>query len=329
MTSSPMDIAADVLSRADADEVRVMASHNRSGLTRFAESHIHQHVGEDAVTVSLTIVRDGRVADVTTTDTTPDGLSRLVARAGEMVTATPVDLQWPGLAGLTEIEDPGHLDDSTLRATGADRAAIVKAFIDAGGANAAGYCDTTVTTIALVDSAGASLRQTATSTTLDGIHRLADGTAGSAHQTSAALSDLDGELAGVQARRLADLGTVTADFTPGRVPVVLGPEAVATIAIFLGFYGHNAKSHAEGQSGIRLGEAQFDPAITLVDDGLDPRSLGLGFDLEGTARRRVALIEEGVSTSLVHDRRSAAQAGTHRPGTAVPGRPSTDPLQPT
>jgi predicted Zn-dependent protease len=113
---------------------------------------------------------------------------------------------------------------------------------------------------------------------------------------------------------------------PGEYEVVLGPECLATVAAFLGYYGFNAKAHAEGQSFVRIGETQFDEAFVLTDDPADPRALGVPFDTEGTPKRRLELVGGGVSRALAHDRRTAAAAGVASTGHAVPGSAVFGPL---
>src|SRR5204862_197371 len=49
-----------------------------------------------------------------------------------------------------------------------------------------------------------------------------------------------------------------------------------------------------------------------------PLTLGLPFDFEGTPKRRVDIIEEGVFRTGVHDRRSAKKAGVESTGHALP-----------
>lgn len=83
---------------------------------------------------------------------------------------------------------------------------------------------------------------------------------------------------------------------------------------FLAYAGFNAKAHLDGTSFVHLGEAQFDPSVSIWDDATDPRTLGLPFDNEGTPKRRVDLVTDGVTTNLVHDRRTARLAGTESTG---------------
>jgi hypothetical protein len=58
------------------------------------------------------------------------------------------------------------------------------------------------------------------------------------------------------------------ELPPGRYEVVLEPAAVADILQNLALFGFNGKAYAERRSFAVLGEDQFDPAITLVDDPL-------------------------------------------------------------
>ncbi|HEY0700061.1 MAG TPA: metallopeptidase TldD-related protein, partial [Micromonospora sp.] len=63
--------------------------------------------------------------------------------------------------------------------------------------------------------------------------------------------------------------------------------------------------------------AQFDPAVTLVDDV--PGTPALPFDAEGTPRGRLTLVERGVTRAVPYDRRTAAVAGAASTGHAVTG----------
>ena len=133
------------------------------------------------------------------------------------------------------------------------------------------------------------------------------------------LADLDGAAVGALAAERARRGRNAFDLKPGEYEVVLGPEAVATIGMFLSYYGFNGKHHAEGQSFVELGKKQFDAAIDMLDDATDSRALGIGFDAEGTPRQRLPLISAGVTKGIAHDRRTATKAGAHPTGHGDPG----------
>ena len=96
------------------------------------------------------------------------------------------------------------------------------------------------------------------------------------------------------------------ELPPGRYEVVLEPTAVADVLDWLCELGFNAKAVAERRSFVRLGDAQFDPAVRLVDDA---PAAGWPYDADGTPRRQLVLVDAGTSVALTHDRRTAAAAG--------------------
>jgi len=321
MTATPMQLCEQVLDVVGGRaEAQVTAQQSRPALTRFANSFIHQNVAESASSVQLKLaLPDGRVATASTTRVDGDGLAALVEGALAAAALRPVDPDWPGLAPPAPVPDVDHYDPATEAASPDERARRVRAFIDAGpGLRAAGFCDTDGGTTAFANSAGQRAEGRSTRATIDGIHQT-DDSAGSGHATAARLSDLDAGGVGAAAADRARRSSAAADIEPGEYEVVLEPECVATILIFLAFYGFNAKQVLEGQSGIRPGEAQFDPAVSIWDDATAAAALGVPFDADGTPKRRLDLVRSGVSTALAHDRRTARRmgAGAESTGHAV------------
>ncbi len=303
----------------DRAEAICRVSRNAYGLTRFANSFIHQHHGEDTAAVSLELAVEGRVSSSSTTRTGDDDLARLIDDTIDGARLSPVDPRWPGVMGPADPVPPGHSDRSTIEAGPDARVAHVADFVEAGSdLLAAGFVDSGCVEAALATTAGRRAEGVSTRATLDGIHQTAT-SAGNAHQTSVQFSHLDGVAAGRRAADLARRGENQVDIEPGRYEVVLSPECVATIAVFLGLYGFGGRSYLDGQSFVDLGSQQFDRAFQLVDDPEDPRSIGVGFDDEGTSKHRLALVEDGVTKTVVHDRRTAGEAGAESTGHSLAG----------
>ncbi len=309
-------------------EANVLVTRVRHGLTRFANSFVHQNVTEDTTTVSLTVAVDGRLSTARTTVADGDDLGPFVARNVEAARRQPVDPYWPGATPATpdRVTWSDNADAATARAGPDDRAQGVRRFVDAAAdLSAAGYLDTAATWAGFASTAGARASGHSTRATLDGIHRTST-SAGSAHQTSRRLGDLDATAVGALAADRARRGIDPVDLDPGDLEVVLGPEAVASLLVFLAVYGFNAKAHLDGASFAVPGEQQFDPGIHLREDPFDERSVGLSFDAEGTPRTAFDLIEAGVTRALAHDRRTAARVGTRSTGSAVPGGEAHGPI---
>lgn len=295
-------------------------------LTRFANSFIHQNVSEEISLMSLRVALDGRVASASGTVTDEETLERLVATAIDAAQRQPIDPEWPGVKNPAITPAIEHWDADTAQAAPEDRARKVKEFVDAGPSmKAAGYCSTSAAEVFFVNTNGHFAAGRATTAILDGIHQTGH-SAGSGHQTSRDLAGIDAMAVGALAAQRAVDSVDTYDVKPGDYEVVLSQECVATIAIFLGAYGFNAKVYNEGMSFVELGTQQFDEAFTMADDALDDRGLEVPFDVEGTSRRRVDLVTGGVTRGLTYDRRTAAKAGLESTGNAVPGGDGFGPM---
>ncbi|MEI7481130.1 MAG: metallopeptidase TldD-related protein [Elusimicrobiota bacterium] len=115
---------------------------------------------------------------------------------------------------------------------------------------------------------------------------------------------------------------------PGRYTVILEPAAAADLMFYLGIYGFGAQFCQEGQSFVadKLGKKIMSSEITLEDNALDGPSAGMPFDYEGQPRRKVTLIDRGVARAIVHDRKTAALAGTTTTGHALPMPNTSGPI---
>lgn len=298
----------------------VIVRRGSEALTRFANSVIHQNVASETAHVALRVALDGRTAAASLDGPDDDeALGRLVDGVLEAARVRPVDPDWPGVAEPAPAPTVDHWDEATADADPDARARLVAGFVAAaGGLETAGFCSTTERVVAFADTAGQRLAGRTTLATIDGIART--GTSdGSGRASSIRLADLDGGSIGDRAARHARDAADPTDLAPGRYEVVLSPDCVADILSFLYTYGFGGRAVEEGRSFVRLGEARFDPSITLSDDVTAPGSVGLPFDDEGTPKRPVDLIRAGVTVGVLHTRRTAAKVGTAPTGHALEG----------
>jgi len=320
------DLATRVLEMAQraspGAEIEATVDRHRLALTRFANSVIHQNVGEDTTVVRLRVHADGRTTAGSSTALDDTGLAALVKRTVEAVRIAPRDPGWPGLAPPADTGATPPVDAATAAASPADRAAVVRAFVDgAEGLETAGYCRTNHSSVAFANSAGQSVAGESTECGMAGIARqpLPDGIAdGVARHAPRRLADLDGAALGARAAVKASASADPLELPPDRYEVVLESTAVADLLESLAAFGFNAKAVNDRRSFVRVGEAQFDPLITMVDD---PLAAGLGFDTEGSPRQSLVLVDAGTTAGLTHDRRTAAEAGTESTGHGVGAGP--------
>lgn len=320
LTASPVaeQILERVRARAADAEAEVTVHRGSAALTRFANSFIHQNVAEETNHVVLRVALDGRTATARL-DGPADAevVERLVDGALESARVRPVDPDWPGVAPVAAAPEVDHWDEATAAATPDERARLVADFVAvAGGLETAGACSTSETIVAFANSAGQRLAGRTTRATLDGIARTGESD-GSGRATSVSISALDGRAVGERAARKARESASPTDLDPGRYEVVLEPQCVSSMLQFLFVYGFNGRAVEEGRSFARIGEAQFDSAITIRDDAADAATVGLGFDAEGTPKRRVDVVRAGLTAAVLHTRRTAGKAGTDSTGNAV------------
>ena len=315
-----LDACDRILARLGTDaEAEVTVASGTDALTRFATGFIHQNMSDAVSRVHLRVALDGHVAEASGNQTDDDALDRLARIATEAARLRPPDAAWPGLTPPAPAPTVEHWDEATATADPDGRAERIGAFVgSAGGLETAGFCSTEGINVAFANSAGQRLTGRSSMATLDGIARTPTSD-GSATAVSVSLADLDGTSVGTDATRRALDAADPTDLEPGRYEVVLSPSCVANVLTFLCIYGFNGRAVDEGRSFVELGAAQLDHAITLVDDVSHPMSVGVGFDAEGTPKRRLEIVREGVSASLVHDRRTAKALGTESTGHALEG----------
>lgn len=305
------------------DDVEVRISRHAGGLTRFADSTVHQHVTADVTNVSVRVAVGGRIGATATNDVTPAGAERAVQAALAAARLTPPDPSYAGMAGPAELPSVGERTDAaTVTATPAARVALVAQLIDClrAGQTAAGALETTCNEVAFATTTGARHEGSATRAALSTVVT-GRGATGHAEDAAVAMGDLDAADVGERAAATCAAAADPAEHPPGELDVVLLPSAVMTMLEYLSFTTFSAKAVQEGRSCFaeRMGHRVASELVSIADDAVAPGAIGLPFDGEGTPKRRVELLVEGVATGMVHDRATAAKAGTTSTGHGLPG----------
>jgi PmbA protein len=306
-----------------ADGVEVLVIHEWNGLTRFADSAIHQSTARQDTGVRVRVVVDGRVGLVATNDLSKDGAASAARSALELARMAAPDPMFPGLAPPAELpEDLSRFDQGTASASPERRADGVAELISrcSEGFHAAGALETSAMEVAVANTEGAFCYAPMTQASITTVISGGEGGAGFAEAVAARLEDIDPAGVGARAAGKARDSQRPRDLEAGRYEVVLEPAAVATLLGFLAYLGFGGRAIAEGRSCFsdRLGQKLMADDITIYDDARSSLTVGLPFDFEGTSKKRVDLVTEGLVQGGVHDRRSAAQAGTESTGHALP-----------
>src|ERR687891_132700 len=168
-------IAEAALELPGADGVEVLAVHDWGGLTRFADSAIHQSTAREDTAVKVRVVAGGRLGVASTNDLTKEGAAGAARSALELAEMAAPDPVFPGLAPRAEVAEPAdRFDVDTASTTPRARAEGVAALIGTlgEGFHAAGAHETVASEVAVATTEGqfcyAATSQATASTVVSG-----------------------------------------------------------------------------------------------------------------------------------------------------------------
>lgn len=319
--SRALEAAHAALAAIDG-EAEVIARSETSGLARFAASEIHQPTMIDNVAVMVRVVRNSRIGAAATNRVDDEGLRELARRAAESVESAPPDPDFPGLAEPSDLPLVQGYDEATAALGPEDQARLAGEAIAASDTPVYGLFTSGVSELAVVSSTGLEAEQRMTdATTL--VVAADEGCSGYAEATSWRAGAVD---PAEVAREAADKASQTSgakEIAPGSYAAVLEPYAFAELLQYFSLHSFGALGLLEerGYFAGRLGQRVFDDQISIVDDALNSDGLPKAFDFEGSPKRRVDLVTDGVARGVVWDRRTAKHA---RDGTSTTGHAPPD-----
>lgn len=286
------------------------------GLTRFANSEIHQNVYNAEDSVTITVIHDKKIASVTTNLLSEEGLTEAVRDAEENLKFLPEgDIKLPELTSPLEIASEEN--DSTLSEAASlsekfnilNRAKFIKEGIDLLGEEYTTAGALSLTTFAICMGNNKNIRRYSRMDTISFntvvMHK--DGASGYAEYNTNKAGELDVVEMFKDAYRKCKMGINPTSIEPGSYDVILEPLAVGDLLMYMSFIGFSAKEVRTGTSFLtgKLGEKVFGENITLRDDVKNENTMPFYFDFEGYERTSLSLIEKGVAKELSYDVKTA------------------------
>jgi PmbA protein len=304
-------VAERVLQLAKAaglDGGEVDASENTDALTRFANNTIHQNVAEQTMAISFRAILDGRTARATTNKTDDESLRRLVASAASLAKNQPENPDLLPLPGEQKYQRVSRAFASTAETTPQDRArAVTKVCKHAAKhkQTAAGIFVSGGLRSVLANSKGLVAHYEQTRAEFS-ITILESDSSGWAKSNSPDIRKIDPVALAESASEKSRLSRAPRLLDPGHYVTILEPAAVLDLMgfLFFDFSGtaiHDKRSCLTG----RMGKKLFGDNITVWDDAYHPLQTGFPYDGEGTPRKKVLLIDEGVPKNVVYARATA------------------------
>jgi predicted Zn-dependent protease len=315
-------VADGALSLAGADGVEVLLMHEWGGLTRFANSEIHQSISREDTGLRVRVVKGGHVGVAATNEATPEGAAAAARSALEMAEVVAADPMWPGLAPPTAAPGVDRFFEDTAAASPEMRAGAVAELIGrcAPGCTAAGAYETVAVELGVANSEGQLCWAPSTQASITTVVTGPDGGSGFAEIFAGSTEAIDPDAIGRTANDKAVASSSPRALDAGTYTVVLEPAATATLVGFLAWVGFAGRAYIEGRSCFdgKEGQQVAATSVSIWDDGTDPRTLGASFDFEGTPKRKVELISDGVFRGVVYDRRTGKEAGHESTGHGLP-----------
>ena len=313
---------------SEADETEIAYIGTESGLTRFANSYIHQNVHENDRRIYFRAVLGRRVGVASTNSIVLDDLKKTAANAVEIARTQPENPNFPGLPKPAKYKALNTFDSDTARFGPGDRARVVKKVIaEAARKNftVAGSCAIGSGEIAVLNSHGLRAYQPITSCAFSVI-AMSDTSSGYAAGTSRHVADIDFRALARKAVDKCDRSQSPMSVEPGEYEVILEPPAIAEILEWLSWVSLGSKSFLQKTSFLtgKIGKKVTSDKISLYDNALDDRSNAFPFDFEGVPKKRASFISKGIGKGVVYDRASARRAKTKSTGHALPPDESSE-----
>ncbi len=328
-------LADDIIKKCDDAACEITFFHTAHGLTRLANSTIHQNVSTESTDVSIRVSRGDRIGVASTNLITPTGLFDCLMNAIEIMKMSEPLEGFPGPAPKAEFKTTDTFVESTAGWGPAERAKVAADAIARGGDDGltlAGAVENTSGEIAIANSNGVRAYQPLTSYGCNFVAMDGEGDdppSGYAALTGRDVSAADFQATYDRACRKAVLAHDPVEIDVGEYDVVLEAAAFTELVEWFNYIALSAKSVQDGISPFsgRLGEKITGEHITMIDDAYGSTLTGLPFDLEGVPRQSLTLIDHGVANAVAHSRFSAAKEGKESTGHGFgPGSMPSDSL---
>ena len=313
---------AKALKESGLGEASLWVHRRKAAITRYSHSSIHQNAMSDETHVRAQAIVGSAIGAASGNSLEPGALRDLLDRAADLARLQTPNADWPGLPAPARYRTPTAFDAATAELAAADQALPIGRIAElsaAAGFRAAGTHSVDIVEDAVANTNGVTAYAPMTVAYQRALVLGEHGGSGYADDLSHRASDLDPD--GIAQRAIAkcDLDRDRLQLEPGDYEAVFEEDAVAEILRIMSITGLSGQSVNEGRSFLAgaIGQQVTGPKFTLHDDALHPGQLALPFDVEGTPRQRVTLVDRGVAVGPVHDRWSAKAAGSASTGHAA------------
>lgn len=310
-----------VIQKSNGDQAEAVFIGKDSGLTRYANSYIHQNVAESNSHVFFRTAIDGKVGIASTNSLKQGSLLRTLKNSLEIARHQPANPDFKGFPKPAKYKRINTFFEPTAKYTPRQRAEVIKKICraaDKHGVTVAGAFSTSSSEIAVVNSNGLAAYQPVTAASIN-IIAMSDTSSGFASGMSRRVVKIPfSSLAETAIKKCLDSRNPS-ELAPGKYDVILEPAAIAEIMNWMTYIGFSAKGFLENTSFMskKTGKKAMSPEITIYDNGNDASGIAMPFDFEGVPKKKVFMIKKGLIGSPVYDSIYAVKGKTRSTGHAL------------
>jgi PmbA protein len=293
-----------IVQGSPADQTEALLMTEDSSLARFTPSEIHQHMAERNQTLTLRVVLGKRIAVVKTNILRPSSIEASLHKAISLARIQPPHEDFVSLPGPKPFPEINTSKGNISHLTPERKVKIIQEImmlVKEKGLSASGAFSHGEVEVAVVNSLGVEAYQKYSDLFL---HLIVENGKGSGYASfvSRDLEELRVEPLIKAAIAKASRGNPIL-VKPGEYEVILEPDAVSELLVFLGYMGFHALAVQEGRSFFcnEIGKRMVNEKVTVYDDGLDLQGLRVPFDFEGMPKRKVTFFEGGVAKGVTYD----------------------------
>ncbi len=294
-----------LVKRSSADATSACAHASTRRVKRFAYEAIHQDLVQESLTISIKVVIDKRTGVASTNLLEPASLERCRSAALEIARHAPPAKQVPALPADYQLLTTQDYVAPTINVSPAELVKIVKRLFHLTkglGVQLAGSMVVGEDELAVVNSERVSCYAASTVCGAK-LVTMRKKLSGYASGVARRISQLNPDRLLERALKQCLHRHAPVTMPTGTYEVILEPEAVAELVMWLGYIAFGAKSFQERTSCLagRMGDQLVAKGVSIFDDGNDTDGLRMPFDFEGVAKQHVRLIDKGAAAGIVYD----------------------------
>lgn len=280
------------------EELEIIYFSTQECLTRFANNVITQNIEQKENAVTLRLKKGKKVLNLTSNSVNFEPLKNLIKRGRDTIEYINDVPDLPDLSGPQEYKRVPPPDTKIVTFGPEDRASIVGQTISISIRNdceANGTVSNKIETLFIGNSNNLYAYFENAFFTYRYIPKYKDVTSFNSFSATS-LEKFNIEKITQHAIELAKQGINPQEAEEGTYTVIFSGDAVANFLEFLTWFGFNTKNIYEKSTVLwdKLNQKIFSELVTMYDDYQEEDFIGMPFDIEGTPRKKITLVENGV-----------------------------------